>query len=234
MQLKKKLVALTLAATMMISVSTPALATSKFNMGVFDGRQDVTVFSDDMSGKSTISLYGDSYSSYIPFDDGSILTVQPSLYLTDSYDYYNIYFDCFGTSPVGMTGIIIKIGDNRYSFSNCYASHSTVDNTVLDTISLTLKRETVDFMNDFAEHKDEEIKVRITGTYATLDFSLTDEMKNEILTLYDLYAQGGGTRDKNLRDITDIDPAIVSKNGKLIDGHKKEKIIDALIHSLPQ
>ena len=30
MQLKKKLVALALAATMMISISTPALATSKF------------------------------------------------------------------------------------------------------------------------------------------------------------------------------------------------------------
>lgn len=133
----------------------------------------------------------------------------------------------------GMESIIIKIGDNRYNFSNCYTSQSRVnDNTVMETIAIMMKRETVGFMNDLKDHKDEEIRVRINGTYETLDFSLTDEMKNEILTLYDLYAQGGGTRDSNLRSVTLIDPTIVAKNGKTIDGLAKDKAIDAAIHAL--
>ena len=104
--------------------------------------------------------------------------------------------------------------------------------TVMETIAIMMKRETVGFMNDLKDHKDEEIRVRINGTYETLDFSLTDEMKNEILTLYDLYAQGGGTRDSNLRSVTLIDPTIVAKNGKTIDGLAKDKAIDAAIHAL--
>lgn len=102
----------------------------------------------------------------------------------------------------------------------------------METIAIMMKRETVGFMNDLKDHKDEEIRVRINGTYETLDFSLTDEMKNEILTLYDLYAQGGGTRDSNLRSVTLIDPTIVAKNGKTIDGLAKDKAIDAAIHAL--
>ena len=168
-----------------------------------------------------------------PFDDGSLLIVDSSLFLDDSYDTYKIYFNCFEPSLAGMESIIIKIGDNRYNFSNCYTSQSRVnDNTVMETIAIMMKRETVGFMNDLKDHKDEEIRVRINGTYETLDFSLTDEMKNEILTLYDLYAQGGGTRDSNLRSVTLIDPTIVAKNGKTIDGLAKDKAIDAAIHAL--
>lgn len=233
MSLKKKVVSLALAAAMMISVSAPALATSAFNMSVFDGRQDVSISSDDMSGQTSVFLSGDSYSSAIPFDDGSLLIVDSSLFLDDSYDTYKIYFNCFEPSLAGMESIIIKIGDNRYNFSNCYTSQSRVnDNTVMETIAIMMKRETVGFMNDLKDHKDEEIRVRINGTYETLDFSLTDEMKNEILTLYDLYAQGGGTRDSNLRSVTLIDPTIVAKNDKTIDGLAKDKAIDAAIHAL--
>lgn len=131
-----------------------------------------------------------------------------------------------------MKSIIIKIGDNRYNFSNCFTSKSQInDNTIMETIGIMMKRETVGFMNDLEEHRDEEIQVRINGT-ETIDFSLTDEMKNEILTLYDLYAQAGGTRDKNLRNITDIDQTVVSKNGTIVDGHVKEELIDAFFRAL--
>lgn len=233
MRMKKKLVSLALAGVMMASVSVPALATSKFNMGVFDGRQDVTITSDDMSGKTSICLSGDEYDSVITFDNGSRLTVAPILILNDNYDSYQLWFNCLEIIPTDMVSIVIKIGDNRYSFSNCYTAHSAInDDFALEQIGFLMKRETVDFMNDFAKHRDEEIKVRINGNHQTLDFSFTDEMKNEILTTYALYVQGGGTRDKNLRDLTDIDPTIVCKNGKTVDGHIKEELIDAFFNAL--
>jgi len=232
MRMKKRIVSLALAGAIMISASVPALATSAFNMGVFDGRQDVSISSDDMSGETGICLSGDEYDSVITFDDGSLLTVDPNIFLTDSYDTYQIYFNCFESSLAGMKSIIIKIGDNRYNFSNCFTSKSRInDNTIMETIGIMMKRETVGFMNDLDEHRDEEIQVRINGT-ETIDFSLTDEMKNEILTLYDLYAQAGGTRDKNLRNITDIDQTVVSKNGTIVDGHVKEELIDAFFRAL--
>lgn len=233
MQMKKKLVSLALAAVMMASVSMPALATSKFNMGVFDGRQDVSISSDEMTGKTSVSPSADSYNSDIIFDNGSRLTATPILIFNDNYDSYQLWFNCLEVIPTGMTSVIIKIGDNRYSFSNCYTTHYAInDNLALEQIGFMMKRETVDFMNDFAKHRDEEIKVRINGDYQTLDFSFTDEMKNAILTMYALYVQGGGTRDKNLRNLTDIDSVIVCKNGNVVDGHIKEELIDAFFNAL--
>lgn len=233
MRMKKKLVSLALAAVMMASVSMPALATSKFNMGVFDGRQDVSISSDEMTGKTSVSPSADSYNSDIIFDNGSRLTTTPILIFNDNYDSYQLWFNCLEVIPTGMTSVIIKIGDNRYSFSNCYTTHYAInDNLSLEQIGFMMKRETVDFMNDFAKHRDEEIKVRINGDYQTLDFSFTDEMKNAILTMYALYVQGGGTRDKNLRNLTDIDSTVVCKNGNIVDGHIKEELIDAFFNAL--
>lgn len=233
MRMKKRIVSLALAAVVMASVSMPALATSKFNMGVFDGRQDVTITSDEMTGEIHVAPSADSYDSEITFDNGSRLTVVPILILNDNYDSYQLWFNCLEIIPTDMTSIIIKIGDNRYSFSNCYTTHYAInDDFSLEQIGFLMKRETVDFMNDFAKHRDEEIKVRINGNCQTLDFSLTDEMKNEILTTYALYVQGGGTRDKNLRDLTDIDTTIVCKNGKAVDGHIKEELIDSFFNAL--
>ena len=233
MRMKKKLVSLALAAVMMASVSMPALATSMFNMGVFDGRQDMSISSDEMTGETSVSLSADSYNSDIIFDNGSRLTATPILIFNDNYDSYQLWFNCLEVIPTGMTSIIIKIGDNRYSFSNCYITHYAInDNLALEQIGFMMKRETVDFMNDFAKHRDEEIKVRINGDYQTLDFSFTDEMKNAILTMYALYVQGGGTRDKNLRNLTDIDSTVVCKNGNIVDGHIKEELIDAFFNAL--
>ena len=131
-----------------------------------------------------------------------------------------------------MTSIIIKIGDNRYSFTNCETGlYPLGDSGFAENISFVAKRETIGFINDFVKHRDEEIKVRINGTYTTLDFSLTDEMKNEILDLYALYDDGRGTRDANLRDITYTDSTSVYKNGKLVDGMVKEEVIHILAHS---
>ncbi len=230
MQLKKKLVALALAASMMISVSAPALATSKFNMGVFEGRQDAFILSDEMTGEAIVLLEDDSTARTIYFDDGSRIVVTPGLMLNDSYDYYVLTFGYFGANLAGIDNIIIKIGDNRYSFSNCPVSRSKLgDDLIYEEMPIRMKRETVSFMNDLSDHREEEIKVRVNGVYQTFDFTLPDAAKDRILCLYDLYSQGGGTRDSNLRSITDTDQVIVEKNGKLIDGHKKEKIIDALL-----
>ena len=231
--MKKRLASLALAALLLISVPLSAFATSKFNTSVLSGRDNVSIsYFDEMTGNVTASLTGDAYNSSVTFDNGALLTVDPTICLNDSFDYYRFNFNCLETAPIGMTSIIIKIGDNRYNFTNCATSLVPLgDNAYWENIYFVLKRETVGFMNDFVKHRDEEIKVRINGTYTTLDFSLTDEMKNEILDLYALYDDGRGTRDANLRDITYTDSTSVYKNGKFIDGLVKEEVIHILAHS---
>lgn len=54
MQLKKKIVSLALAATLLVSVPVSAFATTKFNQGVFDGRDDLRVVTDTMTGETSV------------------------------------------------------------------------------------------------------------------------------------------------------------------------------------
>lgn len=235
MRLKKKVVSLALAAAMMISISVPALATSAFNMSVFDGRQDVSISSDDMSGTSLVfPRLGtiEDGGTYLSFDDGSRISVSASLQLTDSLDLCFLDFSHTGSFFTGLNSVIVKIGDNRYTFSNTQLDSTIIDGIVLESFRVPVKRELTSFMDDFIEHSNDEIKIRFVGDIKNYDFVLTDDMKSRILTLYDLYAQGGGTRDSNLRSVTLIDPTIVAKNGKTIDGLAKDKAIDAAIHAV--
>lgn len=118
--MKKRLVSLALAALLLVAVPLSAFATSKFNTSVLSGRENVSIsYFDEMTGNVIASLTGDAYNSSVTFDNGTLLTVDPTICLNDSFDYYRFNFNCLETAPIGMTSIIIKIGDNRYSFTNC-------------------------------------------------------------------------------------------------------------------
>lgn len=228
----KKLISLILSAALVFSLSTPALATKKFDTSVFDGRNDILVSTDEMTGKTTVEPYvGLAGSSVERFDDGSFVSVNPTLLLTDSYDYFCIDFLYISRDISGMDSIIIKIGDNRYNLSNCYTTCSTIaDNQIFcEEISFFMKKQLIPLMNDLIEHQNDEIKVRINGKYQTLNFSLNDEMKRLLLVMYDLYISGGGTREKNMHDITAFDKTVVSLNGKKIVGNVFDEIIEPVL-----
>lgn len=233
MRMKKKLVSLALAAVMMASASMPALATSDFSMWVFDERQDTFVYTDEMTGETLALLKSDSSLRTTYFDDGSRITVTPSLMLNDSCDYYSLSFVYCGSLPAEMKSIIIKTGNDRYTFSSLNFSQSTLsDGRIFEEVSFPVKKETRSFMYDLMVHQDEEIKVRINGTYQTFNFTLSDAAKKDIIDLYNLYDMGNGTRKSNLSNITNIDQTVVFKNGQFVDGHATRKVVDALFRGI--
>lgn len=234
--MRKKLVSLALAATIMVSTSLPAFATKKFDMSVFDGRQDVWFSSDEMTGKTYVFPYNmgnTGESSNIYADDGSSMGASVSLKITDSYDYYNLSFSRLGNTYMGLYEVIVKIGDNRYMFWNFSDTTSMFDEFgYFESVTVPMKKELIPFMNDLIAHKDDEIKVRLVGTSQSFDFVLNDTMKAEMLTMYSLFVDGNGTREKNLHDLTEWgDKTIVEKNGKVIQGNITEKILVAALDS---
>ena len=56
-------------------------------------------------------------------------------------------------------------------------------------------------MADLIAHRDEEIKVRLQGEGRSVDFTLTDDVKNGIINIYNLFAAGGGTSKASLKTI---------------------------------
>lgn len=238
MQLKMRIVSLALAAMLLVAAPVSAFATTKFNQGVFDGRDDIVVERDDMEGTSEVYtqswLNGDTI---IPLDP-SMATVQavnvsPRIILLDSYDFFLLRFEYYETGLSGLNGFVIKVGDNRYSFSNCYTTKSMIASGVYcESVGIYMKKETLDFMKDLADHRDDEIHVRLNGSIQNVDFILSDAAKDSLLGLYGLYTSGGGTRKGNMYKISDFDSVRVEKNGKKVLGNILPIVMYALSQTL--
>lgn len=216
--MKKRLVSLALAALLLVAVPLSAFATSGFNQHVFDGRNDIINNTDDMTGEITIFPSSDYYGSiYVPLSSSAFIGVSAGIASNDYNDLFALIFDYTGIDWAGIESIIIKIGDNRYTFSDFYKSSYVTDEGLADEyIAFPLKKETLGFINDFCKHQNEEIKVRLNGSVQTFDFILSPSEKNAIVGLYNLYVAGGGTQEANLRSISNDDVTHVELNGKIL------------------
>lgn len=147
-QMRKRLISFALAATIMVSTSLPAFATKKFDMSVFDGKDYVGVVTDDMTGWTfAFPRFGtiEEGGTYIVSDDDSRLSASSSLYLNDTYDFYYLDFNRTGSFASGFNSVIIKIGDNRYNFSNEQTDSTVSEGIVLESFSLPMKKKTRSF-----------------------------------------------------------------------------------------
>ena len=232
MRLKKRIVSLALAAMLLVTAPVSAFATTKFNQSVFDNRDDLRISTDIMAGEtSVVPTALDDGQMIIPvLDAGAVITVQPGIFLDDSKDTFILMFKYLGVDWAKLNGIIIKIGDNRYSFSNCYSSHSIDDGYASEYVAFCMKDQTTDMMKDFADHRDEEINVRLVGSAKSIDFVLTDTVKN---TLLDMYDAGGGMRSGNMYQISEFDQVYVEKNGKRVIGNVVTTVLDLATGHIP-
>lgn len=233
MKLKKKLVSLALAATLLVSVPVSAFATTGFNQSVFDGRDDFRITYDNMTSQASIAVSNSNQLMIPVLESSAVITVRPSIFLTDSQDAFLLMFDYLGVDWAGLNGIIIKIGDNRYSFSNCYTFQSVYDGYASESICFYMKKQTLEMMKDLSDHRDEEIRVRLTGSSKNIDFVLTDTVKDTLLDLYGLYTAGGGTRESNMFKITQSDTVHVEKNGKRVIGNAVTTVLDLATGHMP-
>lgn len=235
MKLKKELVSLALAAVLLISAPVSAFATTGFNQHVFDGRDDFRVVTDTMTGETTVipTAFGSDQLTIPVLDSGAVITVQPGIFLDDDKDTFILMFDYLGVDWAKLDGIIIKIGDNRYSFSNCYSSRTIDDGLASEYIAFYMKDQTTGMMKDLADHRDEEINVRLVGSAKSIDFVLTDTVKNTLLDMYDLYVAGGGMRSGNMYQISEFDQVYVEKNGKRVIGNVVTTVLDLATGHIP-
>ena len=154
--------------------------------------------------------------TYINLDSGMIF-IDPGIEITAISNVpLNVFFfgfRYFGYDWADLNEIIIKIGDNRYSFSNCFTSQSVeYDSLACESITFPLKTEALPFMQDFVEHQNDEIKVRLKGDTQSFDFVLTDDMKNCFILMFNLFTSGGGTDKANMQSISEVDQVVVRKN----------------------
>lgn len=208
--MKKRLLSIATALMLIVSVSTVAYAANGFNKAVFDNAADVTVTRDDMDGTlmaTTTSLMGEK-GIIAPEGRDERIQVYAGVGITDSVNLLSIVFKDYSHDAANINGIIIKIGNKRYSFSGLNVSQDILRGSgtyyIGESTTIEVTSKSIPMMTELIEHRNEEIRVRLQGTNRNVDFVLTDDMKNSIINLYNLYVAGGGTNAASMQIIDKV------------------------------
>ena len=199
--MKKKVLSIVLTVLIMALIPISVFAADGFDLSVFDN-SDVSKKYDDMTGNTMIELASASDNIYVGMLDH--VCFMPTVYVSDSSEYYNweIWYSYLGNVQYqNINSVLIKIGDNRYTFDGIYNSrmdwgknndfHREILNVIFDGNSIPM-------MEDLISHRDEEIKMRFTGSNGQFDLTLSSTTVDRFIQMYELYKTAGGTREKNL------------------------------------
>ena len=210
--MKKRIGSLVVAVLLSVATAVSAFATSEFKVSAFQDVDDYQIDIDDMTGEISISIKSLLNESEFVGTDDYLLAFYPMVTTNNDFDMFLFAVMYLGYQSENINQVIVKIGDNRYFFSDVeldmdglpewYTSMIDSYGVVMELPVFIIDNRTIPFMQDLIQHRDEEIKVRLVGANREMEFVLTQVMKDGIIGLYDRYVMAGGTRQENMDLIT--------------------------------
>lgn len=202
--MKKRIISLFMVFAVVSTCILPALAAPGFDKSVFRNAEDILASEDEMGGSgaySIDSLFNANNSYYFQTDDDTnraVIYVRPMVTYTDRKEQYLFIIDIYARENFYTNQVTIKVGNRRYVFTNPYTDFETYENICEETTLISMDADTLkSLMNDIIEHRDEEIKVRISGDDYNADITMADFTKDGVIHLYNLFVQAGGLRQEN-------------------------------------
>ncbi len=212
LEMKKRIGSLVVAVLLSVATAVSAFATSEFKVSAFQDVDDYQIDIDDMTGEISISIKSLLNESEFVGTDDYLLAFYPMVTTNNDFDMFLFAVMYLGYQSENINQVIVKIGDNRYFFSDVeldmdglpewYTSMIDSYGVVMELPVFIIDNRTIPFMQDLIQHRDEEIKVRLVGANREMEFVLTQAMKDGIIGLYDRYVMAGGTRQENMDLIT--------------------------------
>ena len=87
--MKRTLISLALIVLLMVSIPVSAFASAEFNRSIFNGRDDLSLTADDMTGITYVRSSGWADGKTIVTSSASaVILVSPFISLTDPADFY--------------------------------------------------------------------------------------------------------------------------------------------------
>lgn len=210
--MKKRIVSLAVAVLLSVAMAMSAFATSEFKVSAFQDVDDYQIDIDDMTGEISISIKSLLNESEFVETDDYLLAFYPMVTTNNDFDMFLFAVMYLGYQSENINQVIVKIGDNRYFFSDVeldidglpewYTSMIDSYGVVMELPVFIIDNRTIPFMQDLIQHRDEEIKIRLVGANREMEFVLTQAMKDGIIGLYDRFVMAGGTRQENMDLIT--------------------------------
>ena len=172
---------------------------------MFEGVENVDIYTDEMEDYSIAALESNKPCFFDPgYSEHHYCSFYPMILhdVGGNAALYTISCDFYGENWAFFDEIIIKVGENRYTFTGVEVEREVDDDTtdIHETLRIWIDTNNVCFMEDLKAHSTETITVRLKGDKYNCDFNMSDTMIESILNMYDLFVQAGGT-----------DPAYLSK-----------------------
>lgn len=219
--MKKRLAAIAVTLCLAMSLGNPAFAASGFNAGLLRSNDDVLYFSDDMEGWSYYELlFGERY-EYFYYPTETWVSYEPRVYSTNTSDCFELHFNLtdymyeYESKSEYLSSrhfyalpekIIFKVGNTRYEFYDFDVSMdydlSAVRTSYIEEFDLVFDSNSYKLIETIAANPSSTVSVRIKGALYDYDFEMSESDVENIVKLYNLYVQAGGTRTQNLETIT--------------------------------
>lgn len=208
--MRKRIVALATVLMLIVSISLVSYAATQLNMSVFENADDITIKYDDISKVTTIcSTSLSKGEGHVPLDYSyDHVSVYPRILAIASTSEYTWNVDYFAKNWMFIDEMFVKVGNNVYTFTNFITSRYVYsDATIQEHLAFSITNDSLVFMQDLIEHRDEKIKVRLRGDADYVDFFLPDNVKDGMINVYNLYSMAGGTDPDNMKHVTAIEDA---------------------------
>ena len=191
-----------LLLVLVLCIASVTASAEGFDVSMFEGVENFAVNVHEANDFVSIDVEDAEPCAFYISDSKSILGgLLPSFkYTTDDELTFALFCRVISQDYVNFDQIIIKVGENRYTFSNIdsllgESGRSTISvesgTYVLESTAIIIDAQNVAFLDDLKAHATEEIKVRLKGDY-DCDFTMSETLVQTILTAYDLFVEAGG------------------------------------------
>lgn len=192
-----------------MTVVPVAATASDFDLSFFQGVDDIAIDTDEERGTSIVYIESLTDSSNTMQVGEDTLMFFPVINVdqsgSDAYGSYLLYAyyegatkRFSGTPWPDFEEFTIQIGEKDYSFhvfehtGRTFSDGRYSNGRVSELDSIYIDVNSMVLLQDIVENQDKEIRVDLIGKEDSIDFILTEPIKNGIVSLYDRYIMAGG------------------------------------------
>lgn len=194
--MKKNLFVLIMA---LLLLSSGIVHAEGFDISLFENNPEFYIYRDEFENYGLIKYndMGDRHSFRHLETDGYLSQISPAIDLIDYgtsrfKPYFNLYVFYYADEWLFINDIIVKIDDETYTFSNVATERIVDDGDILERFALSIIDETSNEMMSAWVETENPIRIRFKGDRGNCDFTLKEEIQEDVAKMYTLYMEAIG------------------------------------------
>lgn len=212
--MKKRLAVLFAVCALVLTCSLTAFAAVSFDEDAVKNAQDIAVYQDESCSYTAYQINSIlQQPTWHAAEEGGaafLLTPEITTYRDKGgFEFVlNFWHENFADEPLTVQSITLEAGGHKYTFNNIEASvvgtfeSGSGKQFAMSEVDVTLVPGTLTLMDDINADRNAAVKVTYTTSEGELSYYLSQQEKDSMIHLYNLYAQAGGLSSENIKAVS--------------------------------